>query len=89
MLKKDGVVALPDLGLLPTCSLEELSSTQCKWPFDNLMCCGRVRELGKPYCAAHQALIGRKGPIIGYTHHDGGRKPKPRPITTLLIEDIG
>lgn len=94
MLLLDGIKELPVDPLSPTVDLIELSSTQCKWPYDNLMCCGRVREIGKPYCSEHQRRAGRttpKGPELGAFIGNGlggKKKPKVRQAMVLLPSDI-
>lgn len=43
------------------------SGTECRWPYSDpgpeMVLCGRAIVRGKPYCAAHQALVSaRKQP---------------------------
>lgn len=96
MNKQQDFTDLLDDGLQPLTALEELPDFGCKWPYDNLMCCGRVRMLGRPYCETHFQRTKRQSSSVADTSQFMGnfpepsqRKKKPRPITTLLIEDIG
>lgn len=76
--------------LHPTVELIDLASHQCKWPYEGLMSCGRLREGSGPYCPEHEIRAGRgaqglRNPAV----YDKSPRAKPRAQVTLLIEEIG
>lgn len=99
-MKITEIKELPEI-LFPTVELADLPDSGCKWPYENLMCCGRQRLEGKPYCQEHYDHIRPAHGTKPYTPDlhaqaqmklQGGiqnRRPKPRPHMTLLPRDIG
>lgn len=99
-MKLDSIKELPEI-LTPTIELENLPSSGCKWPYENLMCCGRPQAEGKVYCQDHYDFI--KRPQQSYkadpvaqaqmTFHGAilGKKKKPKVQMNmqLMQEDIG